>query len=75
MSKYIPAARVQQEQIMQSVRLINGLKQGTYVRCRVGKRVGTALKHKAEKEGWTILTEAEFQDAIKSRTKEESKND
>lgn len=74
MSKFIPPNKVQQEQVMQSLRLIRGLKTGDYVRCKVGSRVGTTLRTKAERMGWTILSEDEFQEALKPQSKE-PKND
>ena len=64
MSKYIP--NFQNERVNQIMRRFHGVKTGAYVRVQVGKRVGTVLKSRAEKEGFTVISEEAYQDFIKN---------
>lgn len=61
MSQYIPYGKVVKEQIAQAVRKSVGLKSGAYVRVKLGPKIGTILKHRAETEGFIIISEEEFQ--------------
>lgn len=73
MSKYIPYQSVQRESFQQIVRFHNSLKNGDRVRILVGGRPATALKSRIQKaidagEDIKIITEAEFQAALKSES-------
>lgn len=80
MSRYLPPTRVQNEQIAQAIRKVNGLKTGAYVRVKLADgRIGTASKKRAEalvtEIGATIISETEFQDLAKGPKKEGPKTD
>lgn len=70
MSKFLPPHKVQAEQIAQLIRFSNGLKSGSYVRCLIGGRPASALRHRVEAameagEDVKLLTELEYQAALK----------
>ncbi len=66
MSKFLPQAALQREFIAHSIRRINGLRKGKYVRAKdkVG-RIGTCLATVAAQHGLTVITEAEFEEALR----------
>lgn len=61
MSRYIPQSSVIKESVAQAVRRAEGLKNGAYVRVKIGPKIGTTLRSKAEAQNWTIISEEEFQ--------------
>lgn len=77
MSRYIPYAAVQRETLMQTVRIVQGLKTGTYTRFKDDKgRVGTIktdrLEAAAEKLGLqlTAITQDEYEQILRAPKKE-----
>lgn len=70
MSKFLPQSALVKEKVTQAVRRAEGLKNGSYVRVKVGRKVGTILKHRAESEGLTIISEDEFQQRVAGTFKE-----
>lgn len=65
MSKYLPPRAVEREQLHQALRRNFGLTTGAYVYVRTQSGLlGTALKSKAEANGWTILSKSEFEAAL-----------
>lgn len=64
----------------QIVRFQNGLKSGAYIRVLVAGRPASILKTRAEKaiemgEDIKIISETDYQQALKPKPKEEPKND
>jgi hypothetical protein len=57
MSKFLPYAKVQQEQLMQTIRIVEGLKMGTYTRFRdENGRVGTIKTDRLERASQQLGT-------------------
>ena len=76
MSKYLPYSALQKEQIAQSIRRVNGIKNGSYVRVQVGPRHTQLMSAKqAKKAGLTPLTEAEFQALVNPGAKVEASSE
>lgn len=71
MSRYIPYAAVQKETLMQTVRIVQGLKSGTYTRFKDEQgRVGTIKVDRLEAASaelgvkLTAITQAEYESIL-----------
>jgi hypothetical protein len=74
MSRYIPPAAVQREQLMQTIRIVQGLKMGTYTRFKNEQgQVGTVKSDRLAKylqeeaaQKLTAITQAEYESILSS---------